>query len=429
MRGRAFVTIALPLLAGLFTVFLSAKPATTLPDDFTDSLVTGEQGLAPTALAFPDERILIASRPGELRVYKNGALLGTPALDLKSETCDNKERGLLGLAVDPSFDAQAPGDDYVYIYYTYKKHGVCPQDHPASNRNPVNRVSRFVMNGDTVDEDSEEVLLNNIPSPNGNHNGGDIHFGKDGYLYVSVGDGGCNLRRPGLCQYENGAARYRNIPLGKLLRIEPEGGIPPDNPFVGPDSRRCNVDGRTARGKTCQEIFALGFRNPFRFAVDLDAASTVLRVDDVGGQRWEEIDELDAAADASADFGWNLCEGRHDNPERRGRVNCDGGKYTGPIHEYNHNTNCESITGGAFVPNNGSWPDEYDDSYLFADFVCNRIFELRPDGTGFDSNLFANVGGGGPVAMEFGPSGTKDLYYTTFAGGGQVRRIAYTPGP
>jgi glucose/arabinose dehydrogenase len=407
----------------LFTIFLWAKPATTLPEDFTDNLVTDVP--APTALAFPDDRILIASRPGELRVYKNRALLGTPALDLKSEICDNKERGLLGLAVDPNF----VDNGYVYIYYTYNKHNACPQDHPASNKNPVNRVSRFVMNGDTVDEGSEKILLNNIPSPNGNHNGGDLHFGKDGNLYVSVGDGGCNLRRPSLCQYENAAARYRNIPLGKLLRIEPDGDIPPGNPFVGPDSRRCNVDGRTARDKTCQEIFALGFRNPFRFAVDPDAAGTVIRVDDVGGQRWEEIDELDAVADAGADYGWNLCEGRHDNPERRGRVNCDGSRYTGPIHEYNHDTNCESITGGAFVPNDGSWPDEYDDSYLFADFVCNRIFELRPNGIGFDRTVFANVGGGGPIALEFAPSGTKDLYYTTFAGGGQVRRIAYTPGP
>jgi len=435
MQGCAFVTIALALAAGLFTVFLCAKPATTLPPDFTDTLVTqaapGEPGLLPTALAFtpdPDNRILIGSRPGELWVYENGALVNTPALDLKSEICDNKERGLLGLAVDPSFNAQEPGEDYVYLYYTYKKHGVCPQDRPASNKNPVNRVSRFVMNGNTVDETNEEILLNNIPSPNGNHNGGDLHFGKDGNLYVSVGDGGCNLRRPSLCQYENAAARYRNIPLGKLLRIEPDGDIPPGNPFVGPDSRRCNVDGRTARGKTCQEIFALGFRNPFRFAVDPDAADTVLRVDDVGGQRWEEIDELDVVADAGADYGWNLCEGRHDNPERRGRVNCDGSKYTGPIHEYNHDTNCESITGGAFVPNDGSWPDEYDDSYLFADFVCNRIFELRPDGTGFSRAPFANVGGGGPVAMEFARSGTQDLYYTTFTNGGQVRRIAYTGG-
>jgi glucose/arabinose dehydrogenase len=238
---------------------------------------------------------------------------------------------------------------------------------------------------------------------------------------------------PNLCQYDNAAARYRNIPLGKILRITPDGGIPPGNPFVGENSGRCNVEGRTARDKTCREIFALGFRNPFRFAVDPDAAGTVLRVNDVGGQRWEEIDELDTATDAGEHYGWNLCEGRHNNPERPSGVNCpDSSKFTEPIHEYNHDTNCESITGGAFVPNDGSWPVEYDDSYLFADFVCNRIFELKPqeDGTGLDQSLFANVGGGGPVAMEFGPPDTadKDLYYTTFAQGGQVRRISYT-GP
>ena len=438
MPGRALTPVTLALLIGFFVCLLVARPAATDPVDpaFEDTLVAQaapeERGLLPTALAFtPDGRLLIASRPGELRVYDDGSLVPDPALDLKSEICDNKERGLLGLAVDPGFDAEAPGNDYVYLYYTYKKFGVCPQDRPESNKNPVNRVSRFVLNDDnTVDERSEEILLNNIPSPNGNHNGGDLHFGKDGNLYVSVGDGGCNLRKPNRCQYENAAARYRNIPLGKILRITPEGEIPASgNPFTGANSGRCNEDGRTARDKICQEIFALGFRNPFRFAVDPDEAGTVLRIDDVGGQRWEEIDELDAATDAGADYGWNLCEGRHDNVERRGRVDCDGNTYTGPIHEYNHDTNCESITGGAFVPNDGSWPAEYDDSYLFADFVCNKIFELRPDGTGFDSSLFANVGGGGPVAMEFAPSGTKDLYYTTFQNGGQVRRVAYDPGP
>jgi glucose/arabinose dehydrogenase len=413
--------VALALLIGCFVCLFAAKPATSLPNGFADGPVTNVP--APTALAFtPDNRMLIASRPGELRVYDG--INSSEALDLKSEICDNKERGLLGLAVDPNFGT--PGNDYVYLYYTYKKHGVCPQNRPQSNKNPVNRVSRFVMNGNTVDESSEEILINNIPSPNGNHNGGDLHFGKDGNLYVSVGDGGCNLRKPSLCQYENAAARYRNIPLGKILRIEPDGDIPPDNPFTGPKSGICADDGRTASDRTCREIFALGFRNPFRFAVDPDVAGTVLRVNDVGGQRWEEIDELDAATDAGADYGWNLCEGRHDNPERRGKVNCDGARYTGPIHEYNHSTNCESITGGAFVPDDGSWPEEYDGSYLFADFVCNRIFELRPDGAGFDRTLFAGVGGGGPVAMEFAPSGTKDLYYTTFQNGGQVRRIAYT---
>lgn len=417
--------MALALVVELCMLLL-AKSGATLPPDFDDALVARVP--APTALAFMpdpgDDRLLVASRPGKLRVYESGTLVRTPVLDLTSRICDNKERGLLGLAVDPKFNAQEPGDDYVYVYYTYKKYGVCPENSPANSKNPVNRVSRFVMKGNTINPSSEKILFNNIPSPNGNHNGGDLHFGKDGNLYISVGDGGCNLRRPSLCQYNNAAARYRNLPLGKILRIKPKGGIPRDNPFVGEDSGRCNVEGHTARGKTCQEIFALGFRNPFRFAVDPNAAGTTLRVNDVGGQRWEEIDELDAVADAGADYGWNLCEGRHDNSERPGEVNCDGTRFTGPIYEYSHSdTNCESITGGTFVPNNGSWPSGYDDSYLFADFVCNKIFKLGPGGSG--STLFADVDPGGPIAMTFGPNGSgQDLYYTTFAGGGQVRRIA-----
>ena len=396
----------------------------TLPDDFTDSLVTDVS--APTALAFtPDGRMLVTSKSGQLHVFdQNGNELSSPALNIGPRVCSNSERGLLGVAVDPNFGSNG----YVYLYYTYRKHGVCPDHKPASRKNPVNRVSRFVINGNTVDQSiPEEVLIDNIPSPNGNHNAGDLKFGKDRYLYISVGDGGCNYVKPSRCQYENGASRKRHVLLGKILRITPNGGIPPDNPFTGPDSARCNETGRTARGKNCQETFVRGFRNPFRIAFDPDAADSSFFINDVGGQRWEEIDQ----AQSGADYGWNLCEGRHDNPFRRGRVNCDGNTYTGPIHEYNHNTNCESITGGAFVPDDGSWPDAYDDSYLYSDFVCGKIFELKPDGGGINSTLFTDLDGRHPVAMAFGPPPAKDLYYTAFdfSGQDQVRRIAYTPGP
>ena len=147
----------------------------------------------------------------------------------------------------------------------------------------------------------------------------------------------------------------------------------------------------------------------------------------MGRRRWEEIDE----SQTEADYGWNLCEGLHDNPYRRGKVNCSGPDYTGPIHEYSHNTGCQSITGGAFVPNDGAWPAEYDEAYLFGEFICHEIFRLTPDGRGgFDQTTFAtNLGGGGPIAMTFNPYETdKPLYYTTFAQGGEVHRITYTGG-
>jgi glucose/arabinose dehydrogenase len=330
--------------------------------------------------------------------------------------------------VDPNFS----NNHHVYLYYTFKKHGACPEKEP---NNPVNRVSRFVMSGSRINPTREKRLIDNIPSPNGNHNAGDLHFGKDGYLYISVGDGGCDYAEPKKCQYDNDASRDRHVLLGKVLRITRNGGVPPDNPYMGSNSARCydpapggNKTGHTARGKVCQETFAWGFRNPFRIAFDPDAQNTSFYVNDVGGQRWEEIDE----GKTGADYGWNLCEGNHDNPYRGGKVNCSGATYTGPIHEYNHNTNCEAITGGAFVPNDGSWPDEYDSSYLFGDFVCNRIFELEFDNDGnvVGQSLFTTVSGGGPIAMTFGPYQTGEaLYYTTFAGSGQVRRIAYTLGP
>jgi hypothetical protein len=101
------------------------------------------------------------------------------------------------------------------------------------------------------------------------------------------------------------------------------------------------------------------------------------------------------------------------------------------LHEYSHDTGCESITGGAFVPDDGGWPTSYDEAYLFGDYICNKIFKLAPkSGDGFTRTVFASgLAGGGPVAMAFGPHGSNQaLYYTTFANGGEVRRIGYTGG-
>lgn len=419
-RG-VLVPLTLTLLIGLFTCFIYTEPAAALPNGFGDAKVADVP--APTALDFtPDGRMLVTSKSGQLYVVANGRR--SEALDLGSDVCSNSERGLLGVAVDPDFEEA--GHNFVYLYYTSKTSGECPQGDPANPRNPVNIVSRFVMTGNTVNKASEEELIDKIPSPNGNHNGGDLKFGKDKLLYISVGDGGCDYNQRTRCQYENGASRDKNILLGKVLRIERDGGIPASNPYTGPDSDRCNETGRTVSGNNCKETFARGFRNPFRMAFDPDAADTSFRINDVGGQKWEEIDR----GEAGADYGWNLCEGRHDNPFRSGKVNCSGNTYTGPVYEYNHSTGCESITGGAFVPD-GFWPSSYDKAYLFGDYVCGKIFKLKPKaGGGLRKELFARRLGAGPIGMTFGPYNTtgKALYYATFKGGGQVRRIAHTAG-
>ncbi|HEX6972861.1 MAG TPA: PQQ-dependent sugar dehydrogenase [Vicinamibacterales bacterium] len=405
--------------AALFTVlalFTLARVQATTPAGFEDTLVATVAG--PTAIAFtPDGRLLITVQSGRLRVVQNGALLATSALDLSSSLCTNSERGLLGVAVDPAFTS----NNYIYVYYTLNKSGVCEQN---TARSPVNRVSRFVLPGtNVVDRASELVLIDNIPSPNGNHNGGDLHFGKDGYLYISIGDGGCDYAGNSGCAGANDASRDTNVLLGKVLRITRTGGIPAGNPFTGTGSARCNTTGRTTAGNQCQETYASGFRNPFRFAADPNAAGTRIFVNDVGQDRWEEVDLLRAGAD----YGWNVREG---NCANGSTTNCGAppAGLTNPIHAYGHSSGCASITGGAFVPA-GIWPAAYDGAYIFGDYVCGTLFTLKQqtDGSYVESPFVTNLGTNSAVAMTFGPFGaTQALYYTSYANGGQVRRIAYT---
>lgn len=385
----------------------------TLPAGFTDTLVAAVS--RPAALAAtPDGRILVVNQSGIVRVVKNGALLPTSALDISSKVCStNSERGMLGIAVDPSFATNG----YVYVYYTFKKFALCKSD--IANV-PVNRVSRFKMVGDTIKPASERVLVDEMISYHGNHNAGDVGFGNDGMLYASVGDGGCDYTGVSGCDPDNTIAQRRNTLQGKVLRITRAGGIPASNPFTGTGTARCS-HGAIASGQTCQEIYLLGLRNPFRFAFDPNVVATRLFVNDTGQATWEEIDK----AVKGRNYGWNAREG----PCAQGSLTDCGPPppgMTNPIFSYSHTaTGCRAITGGAFVPN-GLWGPTYDSGYLFADYVCNQIFLMVPNGTGgWTSSVFASgLGGGGPVTLRFAPHGTKTaLYYTTYANGGEVRAI------
>lgn len=423
MYKRIFIAALTALLVWMAPGLVEPAAASTVPQGFRDELVTKLE--APTAIAFtPDGRMLVASRSGRIRVHQNDRLLPTPALDIQSRVCSNSERGMLGIAVDPKFEA----NKYVYVYYTFKKYGVCPVKEPANQKNPVNRVSRFVLNDDnTVAAGSEKVLVDGIPSPNGNHNAGDLQFGNDDYLYVSVGDGACDYAQPTKCQSENDASRDRHVLLGKILRVTRSGGIPSDNPYIGDNSARCGVpgdDGRTTAAKNCKETFAMGLRNPFRMAFDPGVVGTRFRINDVGGRYREEID----AGKKGADYAWNLCEGTEDNPFRAGSVDCRSAPYTPPIHQYSHNTGCSSITGAAFVPN-GVWPASYDKSYLFGDYVCGKVFKLTPKSGGeYAKTTFVDgIGRGGPVHMAFGPyDRNQALYYATYTDGGEIRRVVHS---
>jgi glucose/arabinose dehydrogenase len=413
----------LPGCGGKFQIGPLPSPP-QLPPVIKDELVTNVG--APTAIAFtPDGRLLITTQSGQLRVYQNGNLLGAPALDLSSRVCANSERGLLGVAIDPDF----ANNNFIYLYYTFNKFATCPTGQPTNALNPVNRVSRFIFGGDNlVIPGSEIVLIDNILSPNGNHNGGDLQFGKDGFLYVSVGDGGADYAGDSGGGGANDAARDRHVLLGKILRITRDGLIPPTNPFQGANSARCNTTGMTMAGNSCQETFAWGLRNPFRLAFDPNAAVTRFFINDVGQSAWEEIDE----GISGADYGWNIREGPCANGST---TNCgpQPSGLTNPIFAYQHTSDCgatgvagNSITGGAFVPR-GVWPAQYEGAYLFGEFICGKIFQLSPNGAGdFTASEFrTGLGSSSAVTMIFGPhQNTQALYYTTFAGGGQVRRIS-----
>ena len=316
----------------------------------------------PTSMEFsPDGRLFVAEKGGSLRVIKNGALLPAPFLSLSVST--ESERGLLGIAFDPNFASNR----YVYVYYT------------RVNSPIKNRVSRFTAsftNPDLVESSSEVVILDDIASDAGNHNGGAIHFGLDGKLYIGVGDGGTN----------SGSSQSMSTLSGKLLRINSNGTVPSDNPFVG-------VSG--ARG----EIWALGLRNPFTFAVD--PVSGVININDVGASTYEEINR----SIRGANFGWPSCEGP-----------CSISGYTNPIHFYGRTVG-RSITGGAFY-RKAQFPSSYNGVYFFGDYLGGFIKYLSSSGQAIDWRSAKS-----PVDIKIGPDGA--LYYASIFDGA-IYKVSYS---
>jgi glucose/arabinose dehydrogenase len=381
----------------------------TLPPGFDDHLVASLS--RPTDLAStPDGRFLVTRQTGQIHVLLPGTGTSTVALDLSDRICTNWERGVNGVAVDPDFTS----NHYVYVYYTYNKHNECPHDDINNPNNPVNRLVRFSLPpGNQIDPSTEIVLVDNIPQLKGTHNAGDLNFGADGWLYVSVGDGG---------KWVN-ATDLSNL-AGKILRVGAAGTLPNDNPYTHVQgARRCGDPTELPPGTgPCLEIFAHGLRNPFRFA--FQPGSDVFFINDVGQDSWEEIN----IGNSGANYGWNVREGPCPFPSR---LDCDPSVpsgYDDPVYYYHHSTGCYAITGSAFVPA-GIWPAEFDNAYLFGDYGCGKIWRLVP-GDHYTATVFASgLGTNGLVSMIFGPYGeTQALYYTTYANGGQVRRITFMDG-
>ncbi len=414
--------LPIPLVSPAVPLHSRAITNAALPPDFADTIVMTLANLMDMAWT-PDGRLLIPTKLGQLRIFADNILLPTPALDLSPLLCTDNERGLGGIAVHPGFAT----NHYVYLYYTFKKFGTCQQ---SETDGPVNRLSRFILSdNNTVNPVNEQVLLDTPPLPTNMHNGGDLKFGKDGNLYITVGDGGSAC-----CSSHSDWPADPSVVLGKILRLTDSGGIPVGNPYTGTGTARCNQDGLpplgSPPGTKCQEVYAKGLRNPFRFAFDPNIASVHFFINDVGENTWEEVDK----GQAGADYGWPLREGpcAVDSATECGPPPAG---LTNPIQWYGHNVTvagigCSAITGAAFVPT-GYWPTTYNNAYLFADWGCGQVWALRPDGSGgYLKSEFANLQPLTPVSMRFGPYGTGiALYYVTLDSGGQLRRITYTGNP
>jgi glucose/arabinose dehydrogenase len=366
------VAMTLTLLAAVGTLLAFAiNPAKgAVPIGFTQSqLASGLAG--PTDMEFsPDGRLFVAEEEGKVLIVKPDGTQGT-FLDISSKVDIMGERGLLGIAFDPNFAT----NHYVYLYYTRK----------ATTTTPVhNRVVRVTASGDAAIAGSEVLIfrLNNQSAQN--HQGGSIDFRPDGKLYISSGDNatGANAQSLG------------NL-FGKILRINKNGTIPAGNPFYA------NASGNN------RAIWALGLRNPFKFAIK-PGTSTIF-INDVGEGTWEEINQ----GAAGENYGWAIYEG----PE-------SDANYTPPIYAYGHgttNTTGCSITGGAFYnPATVLFPRGYVGDYFFADY-CNgwiRSYDPATDtARGFATGL------GNIVDLEVSKDGS--LYYLSRGNPGLVGKIGY----
>lgn len=309
--------------------------------------VTGLDSATAFAQA-PDGRIFIAQQGGTLRVVPAGG--GTPTTFMTLTVDPNGERGLLGIAFHPDFAS----NNFLYVYYTTAQNGT------------HNRISRFTANGNVVVPGSELVIAN-LPALSSatNHNGGALHFGVDGKLYVAVGDNANSAQAPDLT----------NV-MGKMLRFNDDGSIPSDNPFFNQQTGQARA------------IWARGLRNPFTFAIR--PGDGRMHINDVGQGTWEEIN-LGAPG---ANYGWPASEG----PTTTAGV-------TSPLFAYRHSAANPpgsgsggffvgfAIAGGAFYPANGPLPAPWKGAYFFADYVSNFVGAIDMS-NGNAAYSFGSVSGG-----------------------------------
>lgn len=325
-----------------------------------------------------DDRLFVVEQGGLIKIIQgDGTINPVPFLDISTIISSGNERGLLGLAFHPDYESNG----FFYVNYT-----------DPDGDTQVSRFSVDSGNPDLADENSELPIIG-YEQPFSNHNGGNLAFGPDGYLYISSGDGGSG-GDPG------NRAQNKNLLLGKLLRIDvdnPSGGnnygIPADNPFIGDPNAK-------------EEIWAYGLRNPWRFSFDL--TDNNLWIADVGQGNWEEINRVNVS-ESGLNYGWRCYEGNHpfntdDCPAQS--------ELTFPIAEYTHANGC-SISGGYVY--RGSVYTDIAGLYFFADYCSGLIGTVDSDGNLIDHGDFSGNW------VSFGEDANKELYIIDI--GGSIYKI------
>lgn len=356
-----------------------------LPTGFTETTLASGLTSATAMEIAPDGKLFVAEQGGTLEVWNDGVRLASNFFrDAPLTTQSGSERGLLGIAFDPDYQTNR----FVYVYYT-----------TAASDNH-NRVSRFTASetGDLAIAGSEVTVLDLDPHAVGNHNGGALHFGPDGKLYIAVGDN-ANQNNP---TSVHNSQRLGTL-HGKMLRINADGTIPDDNPFYSQTTGNNRA------------IWSLGLRNPFTFSFDRDPGGAQrMFINDVGQTDWEEIN-LGAAG---ANFGWPTTEGDF-NAERFPQ-------FTRPLFAYHHDSQVSTpsgcaITGGAFYrPLENRFGADYEGDYFFSDYCGGWIYRLDA-ATGTVAPFAANISE--PVDLKVADEGR--LFYLS-RGSGEVRAIDFT---
>ena len=313
-------------------------------------------------------RLFILEQPGRIRVLNEDRSSTQEFLDIRDRVgSQSNEQGLLGLAFHPDYAVNG----YFYVYYTDRAGDTVISRYQVSSADP-NRA----------DPGSELTLLA-VSQPYGNHNGGHLEFGPDGYLYAGLGDGGSGGD-------PQGNAQNLGTLLGKILRLNIDEGIPysipVDNPFSGADGRA--------------EIWASGLRNPWRFS--FDPLSGDLYIGDVGQNIWEEVDYLAGDHPGGANFGWDFLEGTHSFEG----VPPSGSDLVPPVWEYDHATGGCSVTGGAVY--RGQQLSDFYGVYLFGDYCSGFVWGMVRDAQGvWQADLLFQTG---QLITSFGIDEAGEVY-------------------